>query len=109
VRATENRIAGNKVIPLFQKGHEGGEDGAHARGSSVTCFRTFERTNPVGKFLDTGVTETAVYIIIGFIGESRAHIFRIVKTKTACEKHWRRMFHFIGPLGLYTNGLGDRV
>jgi len=107
--AAEDGVASQEVVPLFEKGEEGGHDGAHAGGGGEAVFGAFEGGQPVREFLDGRVAEAAVHVSVFFIGEHGAHVFGIVIAETAGQKERGRMFFGGCLVGADTDGLCDAV
>jgi len=86
--APEDGIAGEEVIAFFEKGEEGGDNGAHAGGGGKAGFRALEGTEAVGEFLHGGIAEPGVDIAFFFIGKDGTHLFSILVAETAGEEDW---------------------
>jgi hypothetical protein len=81
MRAAEDGFAGQQMIPGFEQGHKGGEYRTHPGGGGITCLRSFERAHLVCELLRVRIAETAVNIVVAFIGEGRTHLLCIVKAE----------------------------
>jgi len=92
--APKDGIAGEEVITFFEKGEEGGDDGAHAGGGGEASFRALEGAEAVGEFLHGGIAEPGVDIAFLFIGKDGAHLFGIFVAEAAGEEEWRGMLFF---------------